>query len=234
MASPFNSNQFVPEFQDLMKSGVPVVTSAGTDPRTEYKSVFSDTDTARFAKDVVSLIPAGAGTMAFLGGAPGIPPLEARTKPFLDAIKAARPDLKVLETEYSGFDPNKAATDLTSLILANPDLKLIVAADGPDGIGAASAVEQAKVVGKIALIAFDAVPPEVESLKKGTIQALIAQNPIAIGRQQVDALVDYLKAHPNGGAVPTTESPVGIPQGLLTSDNVADPKMADFIYKPSC
>jgi ribose transport system substrate-binding protein len=140
----------------------------------------------------------------------------------------------VLETLYSGFDPNKAATDLTSLMLANPDLKLIVAADGPDGIGAASAVEQADVVGKIALIAFDAVPPQVEALKSGTIQALIAQNPIEVGRQQVDALVDYLEANPGGGAVPTTESPVGIPQGLLTADNVDDPASADFIYKPAC
>jgi ribose transport system substrate-binding protein len=234
LLSPVNVNQFVPESQQLMKDGVPIVVSSPTDPRTEYQQVFSDTDTAKFAEQVLSLIPEGAGSMVVLGGAPGIPPLEARTNPFIEAIKKARPDLKPLETVYSFFDPNKVATDLTSLMLANPDLKLVIAAAGPEGFGAASALDKAGKVGQIGLIAFDAVPPEVDALKAGTIQALIAQNPIEIGRQQVGSVVDYLTANPGGGAVPTTAEPIGIPNQLLTAKNLDDPANADYIYKGAC
>jgi ribose transport system substrate-binding protein len=132
------------------------------------------------------------------------------------------------------FDPNKAATDLAALFLAHPDIKVIVAADGPDAIGAANAVKQAHLVGKVTLIAFDAVPPEVDFLKSGVISVLIAQNPAAIGRGVVDSLVDYLKKHPKGGKVPTTAPFVGVPQKLLTAKTVDAAENADYLYKAAC
>ena len=233
-ANPFNGNQFVAQYKTLMEQGVPVVTATGTQPRTEYQVVFSDADTADFAEEALATVPAGAGSMVYMGGAPGIPPLEARTTPLLDAIAESRADLTRLEDEFSGFDINKATTDASSLIIANPDLTLIVAAAGPDAVGAAAAIEQAGKVGEITLIAFDAIPPEVEALKRGTITVLVAQNPFEIGRQQVGALVDYLEDNPDGGPVPTTAEPVGIPQRLLTAETIDDPQNADYIYKAEC
>ncbi|MGY1815165.1 sugar ABC transporter substrate-binding protein [Blastococcus sp. SYSU D00820] len=232
-ANPFNGNQFVAQYRTLMQSGVPVVTATGTEPRTEYQVVFSDADTAGFAEEVLATVPEGAGSMVYMGGAPGIPPLEARTTPLLEAIAEARPDLTRLEDEFSGFDINKATTDASSLIIANPDLRLIVAAAGPDAVGAAAAIEQAGKAGQITLIAFDAIPPEVEALRRGTITVLIAQNPFEIGRQQVGALVDYLE-DADGGPVPTTAEPIGIPQRVLTAETVDDPENADYVYRAEC
>jgi ribose transport system substrate-binding protein len=232
--NPFNPNQFVAQYKSMMQQGTPVVTASSTTPRTEYQVVFSDTETAQFADEALKDVPPGSGSMVFMGGAPGIPPLEARTQPFVEAVQKARPDLVPLDTEYSGFDINKATTDAASLIIGHPDLKLIIAADGPDAVGAAAAIDQAGKSGQITLIGFDAVPPEVEALKKGTISALIAQNPFEIGRQQVGALVDYLKDHKDGGPVPTNAEPIGIPNKLLTADTADDPANADYVYKPSC
>jgi ribose transport system substrate-binding protein len=232
-AFPQNPGQFSTQYKALMAKGVPVVNNGGTSPRVEYQAVFSDADTGRFAAEALAGASAGAGTLVYLGGIPGIPPLEARLNPFLAAVAAARPDLKRVD-EYSMFDPNKAATDLAALFLAHPDIKVIVAADGPDAIGAANAVKQANLVGKVTLIAFDAVPPEVDFLKSGVISVLIAQNPAAIGRGVVDSLVDYLKKHPKGGKVPTTAPFVGVPQKLLTAKTVDAAENADYLYKAAC
>jgi ribose transport system substrate-binding protein len=135
--------------------------------------------------------------------------------------------------EYSGFDVNTATTDIASLIIANPDLKLIIASNGPDGVGAAAAIKQAGREGEIALIAFDAVPAEVDELRAGTISALIAQDPFAIGETSVQELVDYLDAHPDGGAVSPSGSKT-IPSFLLTGDNIDDPDSEKYIYRASC
>lgn len=234
MVNPFNGNQFLAQYQQLMGDGVPVVTATGTDPRTEYQAVFSDFDTSQFAEEALATVPEGSGSMVYMGGAPGIPPLEGRTQPLLEAIGEARPDLTRLEDEYSGFDINKATTDASSLLIAHPDLRLIVAATGPDAVGAAAAVQQAGKAGQVTIVAFDAVPAEVQALRDGTISVLIAQNPFGIGRAQVDSLVDYLEANPGGGAVPTDADPVGIPQKLLTKDTVDDPENADYVYKAEC
>jgi ribose transport system substrate-binding protein len=230
---PFDNNQFIAQYKTMMAAGVPVVTGNGTTPPAEYKYIYSAADTARFAPEVLKGVPSGAGSMVYLGGAPGIPPLQSRTLPFVKAVETGRPDLKVLPTEYSGFDVNKATTDLGSVLLANPDLKLVVAADGPDAQGAVSAIKAAGKAGKVTLVAFDAIPTEVAALKDGVITDLIAQSPFQIGRDSIKALVDYLKAHAVAGAVANAGSET-VPNQLLTKANVDSPANADYIYKASC
>lgn len=230
---PFDNNQFIAQYKTMMAGGVPVVTGNGTTPPAEYKYIYSAADTARFAPEVLKGVPSGAGSMVYLGGAPGIPPLQSRTLPFVKAVEAGRPDLKVLPTEYSGFDVNKATTDLGSVLLANPDLKLVIAADGPDAQGAVSAIKAAGKAGKVTLVAFDAIPTEVAALKDGVITDLIAQSPFQIGRDSIKALVDYLKAHPGAGAVVNAGSET-VPNQLLTKATVDSPANADYIYKASC
>jgi ribose transport system substrate-binding protein len=230
---PFDNNQFIAQYKTMMADGVPVVTGNGTTPAEEYKYILSASDTARFAPQVLKSVPTGSGSMIYLGGAPGIPPLQSRTLPFVKAIEGARPDLKVLPTEYSGFDVNKVTTDLSSILLANPDLKLIIAADGPDAQGAVAALTAAGKAGKITVVAFDAIPTEITALQQGDITDLIAQSPFAIGRDSIEALVSYLKAHPDGGAV-TSAGTQAIPNQLLTKANLSSPANADYIYKASC
>ncbi|WP_347344614.1 substrate-binding domain-containing protein [Microbacterium sp.] len=233
IVTPLNNNQFVAQFQKLMGEGVPIVTGNGTEPQVNYLTINSGNDTAGFAEDVADVIPAGAGSMVFLGGAPGIPPLENRTQPFVEAVQAMRPDLTALPTDYSGFDINKATSNVASLIIANPDLKLIIAADGPDGVGAAAAVKQAGKAGEIAVIAFDAVPAQVEALREGTISVLIAQDPFSIGADSVQAIVDYLAEHADGGAVEPAGAK-GIQSAVLTADNIDDPSNEKYLYTTEC
>lgn len=230
---PFNNNQFVAQYTTLMKKGVPIVTANGTVPQVNYKTIYSGTNTAGIASQVSSLIPSGSGSMVVMGGAPGIPPLETRTQPFIKAVQKMRTDLTALSVEYSGFDANKATTDVSSLIIAHPDLKLIIAADGPDGVAAAAAVKQAGKTGKISVIAFDAVPNEVEALKSGQITALIAQDPYKIGADSVKAIVDYLNSHKSGGAV-TPAGSATVANQLLTKKTVDDPSNAKYLYKATC
>ncbi|MCU1525939.1 MAG: hypothetical protein JWO18_2833 [Microbacteriaceae bacterium] len=233
IVTPFNNNQFVAQYTSLMAKGVPVVSGAGTNPQVEYKAVSSSNDTAPLAKQVASLIPSGSGSMVYLGGAAGVAVLENRTLPFVKAVEKSRSDLTQIAPEYSGFDITKATADVSALILAHPDLKLIIAADGPDGQGAAAAIQQAGKTGKIALIAFDAVPPEVTALRAGTITALIAQDPYGIGTTSVKELVSYLKAHPKGGAVKPAGS-IAIANKLLTKANVDSASNAKYLYRATC
>lgn len=234
IVNPSNANQFLSEYQSLMSEGTPVVTIAGTTPAAQVKVVGTDSDSSEFIDAAVDLIPEGSGTMAVLGGIQGLAPVESRYFPFLEAVKDARPDLEPLPTEYTFFDVNKATSYVSSVILAHPDLQLIVAASGPEGQGAAAALQQSGKAGEIALIALDATPPEVDALKAGVISALLAQSPSRIGAAQVETLVDYITGAEAGEPVEASSEEVSIPQRLLTADNVDDPDNADWIYKASC
>jgi ribose transport system substrate-binding protein len=231
--TPAAANQFVTQYTDLMNKGVPVVTGNGTDPAAQYKVIWSSGDTAPYFDELLKLIPADQGKMVVLGGIPGLVPLESRYEPLVKALNSARPGLTEIERIYTTFDINKATSSVTASLIANPDLKVIIASNGPDGVGAAAAVKAAGLVGQVTIIAFDSVPPEIDALKDGTITALIAQSPAQIGAASIQALVDYIKAG-HSGPVPVSSDFVGIPQRLLTKATVDDPANADYVYKAKC
>jgi ribose transport system substrate-binding protein len=230
---PANPNQFITQYKTLMSSGVPIVTINSSDPPSQYQVVGTGTNDP-FLQQVAGLVTASSGSMLVVNGIPGLVPVQVRLNPVVNAITSAHPGLKMLPTIYSGFDVNKATSAIATDLIANPNLKVIVAADGPDGQAAAAAVQQAGKAGKVTVIALDATPAEVAALKAGTITGLVAQSPLQIGEQQVKTLVNYIEAHPKGGAVSVSSAAVSVPQHLLTQSNVNDPASSAWIYKSSC
>jgi ribose transport system substrate-binding protein len=233
--NPANPNQFITQYKSLMSQGVPVVTINSSTPPSQYKVVGTGASDSSLLTQVAALVPSGSsGSMVVVNGIPGLVPVEVRLNPVVQAIQSAHPGLKSLPTVYSGFDVNKATSAVSSLLIANPDLKVIVAADGPDGQAAAAAVQEAHKAGSVTVIALDATPAEVAALKAGAISGLVAQSPMTIGEDQVKQLVDYVKAHPSGGTVPPNVGTVSVPQALLTKSNVNAPASSAWIYKSSC
>jgi ribose transport system substrate-binding protein len=215
--NPSNPNQFITQYKSLMTQGVPVVTINSSTPPNQYKVVGTGTsDSSSMLNQVASLVTASSGSMLVVNGIPGLVPVEVRLNPVVTAIQSAHPGLTSLPTIYSGFDINKATQQVSSDLIANPDLKVIVAADGPDGQAAAAAVEAAHKAGSV------------------TVIALVAQSPQQIGADQVKELVAYIKAHPSGGAVPVNVGTVGVPQALLTKSNIDSPSNSAYLYKASC
>ncbi|MCW2861708.1 MAG: LacI family transcriptional regulator, partial [Actinoallomurus sp.] len=109
----------------------------------------------------------------------------------------------------------------------NPDLAGIFGSNLVTGEGAAASLKQAKKVGSVKLVEFDASPKQVEDLKAGTIQALISQEPLEIGRQGVDQAMNALQ----GKAV---TKHIQTQLVAVTKDNVDNPAIAKYLYKQTC
>ena len=75
------------------------------------------------------------------------------------------------------------------------------------------------------IVGFDAGPKQVEDLKKGTVQALIAQKPAEIGADGVQQAYNALTGKPN-------EKKIGTGFTSITKDNLAANQ--DALYKASC
>lgn len=87
--------------------------------------------------------------------------------------------------EYENNDAaDKAYTLATNIINANPDIKAIyVTAGGPSG--AAQAIQDAGMTGKIALLCHDVLQETAPYIKSGTISVCIDQDPFNQGYQPV-------------------------------------------------
>lgn len=225
---------FASQVDQLMASGVPVTAPNGAID-TALQSFIADYQSQEFFDYIAGELGGQAGAVGVLGGAAGIPPVDARWEPLVDALAEAAPDIRVLDVARTDFDRTRATTAAAAMITGNPDLRAIYAVSGPEGEGAAAAVEEAGLTGKVAVYAWDATPNEVEALRDGTITALLAQPAGLIGYEAVSVLVDYLRENPDREPVtpldPATEV---LPIRILTADNVDDPESADYVYSPTC
>lgn len=228
-------NTFSAKIGTVMASGTPVaVVNSPVDPATQYTTILSDSDNTEFAQYVAEEI-GGEGSVGILAGIAGFDVLVQRYQPLIDQLAEIAPNVKVLEPQYDDFDRTKAATVVSNLILANPDLAAIYAVSGPEGEGAAAAIQQAGKQGEIKLFTYDATPEVVTGLQDGTVTAVLAQSPFLQGRLAVEAILDYLDGAPGEGAAPIGGADDAvIPLKILTADNLADPESQEYVYSLTC
>ena len=174
------------------------------------------------AKTLGELI-GGKGKVFVVNVKPGISTTDARGKGFEEGAKEA--GLTYVGQQYDDDDPAKAASIVKAELAKNPDLKGIFATNLFSAEGAASGIREAGKLGKVKIVGFDAGPKQVEDLKKGTVQALIAQKPAEIGADGVQQAYNALTGK-------STEKEIGTGFTSLTKDNLAE--NPDAPYKASC
>ncbi|MCC6796475.1 MAG: ABC transporter substrate-binding protein [Candidatus Hydrogenedentes bacterium] len=159
----------------------------------------------------VGLIPfvKGAGTS------------EQREEGFKKGI-AEFPNISIADIQYSQSDVIKAMNVTEDMLTAHPNLKGIFAANEPAAVGVVQALEAAGKGGQVKLVAFDAGDDEVAALKKGTIQALIVQNPFRMGYDGVKTAHDVLQGK-------TVEKRIDTGVTVVTMENFETPDVQKLL-----
>jgi ribose transport system substrate-binding protein len=165
----------------------------------------------------------GKGKVFVVNVKPGISTTDARGKGFQAGAKAA--GLTYVGQQFDDDDPAKAAAIVKSILAKNPDLKGIFATNLFSAEGAATGIREAGKQNQVKIVGFDAGPKQVEDLKSGVVQALIAQKPADIGAQGVQQAYAALTGK-------ATKKQIGTGFVSLTKDNLAENSGA--AYKASC
>src|SRR6266516_28877 len=165
-----------------------------------------------------------SGTVAGLSVTPGISTTDQRKQGFEQQIKTYS-GINYVGTQFENDDQTKAAQITSALLTRYPDLSGIFAMNVISGNGATTAVKQAGKAGKVKLVEFDAEPLQVQALKSGGIDALVAQDPYDIGRMGVELAYKYVKGHKAG-----IKKHYGTGSAIITKANVNSPKIKKFLY----
>jgi ribose transport system substrate-binding protein len=139
---------------------------------------------------------------------------------FKKQIAAKYPGIEVVDEAFSQSKPDIANTNVNNWLTKFPDLNGIFAIDGSNAQGAAAALQAKNLVGKIALVGYDAYPDNVKLVKSGVFTALIAQVPAAEAKQAIDDLVQVITTKKTDGI----KHEVVLPNFTLTKDTTE----ADF------
>ena len=127
----------------------------------------------------------GKGKVGVITGYFGAVQHNQRMNGAVDYLKANAPDIEIVGP-FENQDKAEVAYSLVQdMYTANPDLSLVyVTAGGP--FGAAKAVKDLGLTGKVGVVGFDHTPDNMEYIKSGEMWALIDQAPF---RQAFDSTV---------------------------------------------
>src|SRR6185436_19408707 len=114
----------------------------------------------------------GSGKVFIVNVKPGISTTDLRAKGFQDEAKKL--GLEYVGMEYNQDQPDKAAAIVKAQLAKTPDLKGIFATNLFAAEGSAAGLRESGNK-DVKIVSFDAGPKQVEDLKNGTIQALVAQ-----------------------------------------------------------
>lgn len=177
------------------------------------------------AFDAIKKLHPEGGKVMVMGVDPGISTTDARTKGFEDAVKADS-KFTYVGVQYSHDDPATAAQLIGAQLQKDPDLVGVFAANLFAAEGAATGVKQAGKSGQVKIVGFDAGPNQIQALKEGTVQALVAQEPSLIGKFGIDEAVTALDGGKNTKDVQTGFT-------IITKDNL-DGEGGAAAYKSNC
>ena len=90
-------------------------------------------------------------------------------------------NIEVVAKEYCNSKEKLAYSLTKNIIKQNKELEGIVALNSSASLGAAQAIEELGLQGKIKLVTFDGTTLGIQYLEKDIIQATVVQNPFAMG-----------------------------------------------------
>lgn len=228
LIAPTDDKAMAGPMKQLKDAGIKVVE---VDTKLQDTSIASSTISSnneqggKLAAETINKLAAGkSGSVLVLNTKAGTSTTDARAKGFEDEIKKYS-NLKYIGQQYTDNEPATAASKVTATLAANPDLIGVFATNLNTGEGAATGLRNAGKTGAVSLVGFDASPKQVQDLKAGTVQALIAQDPGTIGKQGVEQALAAIDGKQNQRNIETDLV-------AITKDD-AD-KNSKYFYKQSC
>ncbi|MGC8863776.1 MAG: ABC transporter substrate-binding protein [Armatimonadota bacterium] len=219
-----NETALVPTVELADRAGIPVIT-IDSGVKSNVPKSFVATDNIAGAREAAKTLAGLIGEKGEVGLIPfvkGAATSNMREEGFKQEI-AKHKGIKLVSVLYSQSDIMQGVRATEDMLTANPKLAGIFAANEGGAVGAARALDLRGLGGKVKLVAFDAAQAEIDALKKGTIQALIVQNPYRMGFDGVRAAIDVI----NGKKVkPRIDTGVTV----VTMKNFNDPAVQKILY----
>lgn len=231
--APLDHAALVTPVSEATKAGIPVVViDSALDGGGFLATISTDNEKGgEIAGQELGKELNGKGRVVMLRYEVGSASTEQREKGFLEAI-AKYPGITVVsKDQYGGVTAESAQTQAENLIGPHKkgdglDIDGIYTPNESTTLGMLRALEGANLAGKVHFVGFDASELLIDALKKGEINALVIQNPRAMGHDGVMAIVNDLQG--NKSAVKDEDTGVT----LLTKANLNQPDVQKLIAPP--
>lgn len=222
--APSHREALVPVVERAQKAGIPVTifdSGIGTENYVSYVSTDNVNGGVMAAERLAKKL-GGKGKVAILGLKAGSVSTDERERGFQDTIKKKYPGIEIVAFLFGEADRAKSLDRALDILTAHPDLNGFFASNEPSTVGAAQAIKQQKLTGKVVLVGFDSSPNLLTDLQGGVIDSLVIQNPYRMGYDGVKTLAAKMR-----GQAPPRRIDTGVK--IATKENLESPEIQQLL-----
>jgi len=173
---------------------IPIVSLArgSTSPNQTIHVAMDEVQVGRDIAEWTAKKLGGKGKVAMLLGPSGAPTFRNLAQGYTE-VMAKYPDIQIVFKTDGPLTRERGLKNAEDALVANPDLKVIYAANDDLALGAMQAVLAANRGGQTIVTGMNGVPPALRAVKEGNIAMTVELNPVLWGRLGVDVLATFLK-----------------------------------------
>jgi ribose transport system substrate-binding protein len=134
----------------------------------------------------------GKGKVAILEGISGVEAAAERKRGCMAVLKKVK-EIKVVASIPADWEREKGMNVFQDILQTNPDLNAVFACNDEMALGAIRVIKDPR---KIVVVGFDATDEARQAVKKGLMDATIAQQPCEMGRQAIENAVKVIEGQP--------------------------------------
>ena len=191
-----DANKLTDAINAAVRDGVPVATfdSDAPNSRRFVSYAVDDVQCGERVMDELAKVMGEKGVVAILAGNQNAPNLQKRVQGVKNAAKKY-PGIKIRETYYHKETPQDAAAKVEQVMQSNPDITGWAMIGGWP-LFTDNALKWAP--GTVKCVSVDALPAELQYLRSGHVQVLLAQQVFEWGYRSVEHIINkiHLKKNP--------------------------------------
>ncbi|ADA67855.1 MULTISPECIES: ribose ABC transporter substrate-binding protein RbsB [Thermotoga] len=193
IVNPTDSDAIVSAVESANEAGIPVITvdRASNGGKVVCHIASDNVEGGRMAARYIAKVLNGKGKVVELVGIPGTSAARDRGKGFEEEL-AKYPGLQLVAKQTANFNRAEGLTVMENILEAHPDIDAVFAQNDEMALGAIEAIKAAGKLDDIIVVGFDAIPDAIEAIKKGEMEATIAQQPYLMGQLAVTKAFEYL------------------------------------------
>lgn len=226
LLAPLDDKALRAPVTNATRAGIPVVIFDSDLDGTDHVSLVatSNRDAGRQAGSHMARLLGGKGHVVVMRLHEGAASTTAREEGFLEALRAFPGITVISSNQYAGALAEGAYRTGESLLAAtraaDGNVQGIFCPNESTTFGMLRALENAGLAGKIRYVGFDSSDKLVQGLRAGAIDALILQDPFAMGYLGVKTLVQHMRGEQVARFIDTGGT-------IVTRDNMSQPDIKE-------
>ncbi|MBO8194240.1 substrate-binding domain-containing protein [Streptomyces oryzae] len=211
--NPVDSDAAAPSVKAANNANIPVIAADRSVNKADVKATVASDNIAggkQAAKEIADQL-GGKGEVLHLQGQTGTSASRERGKGFTEGLKKY-PGIKVVTKQPADFQRTKGLDVTTNAMQSHPDIDAVFAENDEMALGAVKALGS-KAGKSVKIVGFDGTPDAMKAIKKGTINATVAQQPDELGKMAVRNAMRVIDGS-------TVDKQIKVPVKVVTKKNV--------------